>query len=137
VITQQGTVDQAEDERSGWQAAVGVRYRLDGRGSVRPRVGGFATQGEALQALQIALERLHRRNGRAAQIALGELVAEYLAQHGAAPRTIAKLRWLLEKATGVFGERRIVNPDRMRSPPGVRGFPRGIASRPPRRCDRC
>jgi integrase len=40
---------------------------------------------------------------------LSELVAEYLAQHEAAPRTVAKLRWLLAKATGAFGERRIVD----------------------------
>jgi hypothetical protein len=61
-----------------------------------------------LQALKIALERLHRRNGRRAQITLSELVEEYLAQHEAAPRTTAKLRWLLAKATRVFGDRRVV-----------------------------
>ena len=31
------------------------RYRVDGRGSARPQVGGFATQGEALHAMKIAL----------------------------------------------------------------------------------
>jgi len=66
-------------------------------------VGGFASQGEATQALLAALERLHRRNGRLAQITLSELVAEYLAQHEAEPRTIAKLRWLLAKAVCAFG----------------------------------
>jgi integrase len=59
--------------------------------------------------LSIALERIHRRNGRLGQITLSELVAEYLAQHEAAPRTIAKLRWLLAKATGAFGECRVVD----------------------------
>jgi len=72
-------------------------------------VGGFASQGEALHALKVALERMHRRNGRGTQITLGELVEEYLAQHEAAPRTIAKLRWLLAKATCAFGERRVVD----------------------------
>ncbi len=62
-----------------------------------------------MQALDIALERLRRRNGRLGQIAVSELVAEYLAQHDAAPRTIAKLRWLLANATGAFGERRVVD----------------------------
>jgi len=61
-----------------------------------------------LQALKIALERLHRRNGRVAQITLSELVEEYLAQHEAAPRTIATLSWLLAKATRAFGDRRVV-----------------------------
>jgi hypothetical protein len=63
------------------------RYRVDGRGSARPQVGGFASQGEALQALQVALERLQRRNGRPAQVMLSELAEEYLAQHEAEPRT--------------------------------------------------
>jgi hypothetical protein len=72
-------------------------------------VGGFATQTEAQQALQVELERSHRRNGRLAQITLGELADEYLAQHEAAPRTIAKLRWLLARATFAFGERRVVD----------------------------
>ncbi|HEU0247341.1 MAG TPA: hypothetical protein VFR38_09690, partial [Gaiellaceae bacterium] len=71
-------------------------------------MGGFASQGEATQALQAALERLHRRNGRLAQITLSELVAEYVAQHEAEPRTIAKLRWLLAKAICAFGDRRVV-----------------------------
>jgi len=84
------------------------RYRVDGRGSARPQVGGFASQGEALQALKVALERLRRRNGRIAQITLTELVDAYMAQHEAATRTIVKLRWLLAKATRVFGDRRVV-----------------------------
>jgi integrase len=62
-----------------------------------------------MQALNIALERLRRRNGWLGPITLSELVAEYLAQHEAAPRTIAKLRWLLAKATGAFGDRRVVD----------------------------
>jgi integrase len=77
-------------------------------GSARPQVGGFASQGEALQALQVVLERLHRRNRRLAQITLSELTEEYLAQHAAAPRTIAKLRWLLAKATCALGARLVV-----------------------------
>jgi hypothetical protein len=68
------------------------RYPVDGRGSARPQVGGFASQGEALQGLQVVLERLCRRKGRLAHIKLSELVEEYLAQHEAEPRTIAKLR---------------------------------------------
>jgi hypothetical protein len=43
------------------------------------RWAGFASQGEALQALQVALARLHRRNGRLAQITVSELAEEHLA----------------------------------------------------------
>jgi hypothetical protein len=32
----------------------------------------------------------------------------YLAQHGAQPETIAKLRWLLSKATAAFGKSPII-----------------------------
>jgi integrase len=108
VITQQGQVMKLKTRGADGKPLWAYRYRVDGRASARPQVGGFATQGEALQALQVALERLHRRNGRVAQITLSELVVEYLAQHEAAPRTIAKLRWLLAKATGAFGDRRVV-----------------------------
>ena len=31
------------------------RYRLEGRGSVRPQVGGFATRADALKALEKGL----------------------------------------------------------------------------------
>jgi integrase len=108
VMAQQGQVLKLKTTGADGKPTWAYRYRLDGRGSARPQVGGFATQGEALRALQVALERLHRRNGRLAQITLSELVEEYLAQHEAEPRTIAKLRWLLAKATGAFGGRRVV-----------------------------
>ncbi len=58
-----------------------------------------------MHALQVALERLHRRDGRLAQITFSELAEEYLAQHEAEPGTIAKLRWLLAKATRALGDR--------------------------------
>jgi integrase len=108
VITQQGQLIKLKTRGADGKPLWAYRYRAHGRGSVRPQVGGFPSQGEALQALKIALERLHRRNGRLARITLSELVEEYLAQHEAAPRTIAKLRWLLAKATRAFGDRRVV-----------------------------
>ncbi len=107
-MAQQGQVFKLKTRGPGGKPTWAYRYRVDGRRSARPQVGGFATQGEATQALQAALERLHRRNGRLAQITLSELVAEYLAQHEAEPRTIAKLRWLLAKAVCAFGDRRVV-----------------------------
>jgi integrase len=72
------------------------------------RWAGSRVKARRLQALQRALERLHRRNGRRGHMTLSELVEEYLAQHEAEPRTIAKLRWLLAKATHALGDRRVV-----------------------------
>jgi len=76
------------------------RYRVDGRCSRRPQVGGFATRAEAERALRRELERL--RPG--VTLTLGELVDEYLRIHQAAPSTLEKLRWLLAKATATFGD---------------------------------
>jgi hypothetical protein len=63
-------------------------------------VGGFANRAEAQMALAKALARLGP-SGRAATITLGELVDDYLELHQAEWVTIAKLRWLLGKATAV------------------------------------
>ena len=58
---------------------------------------------------------------------LAELVEEYLAQHDAQAETIEKLRWLLAKAVGVFGDCRLADLRsqeiatwRMTVPPGHR-----------------
>ena len=67
------------------------RYRLHGRGSTRRQVGGFASQAEAERALRKVLDRI-RPGGRSATLTLGELVDEYLGQHGGERVTIAKLR---------------------------------------------
>ena len=79
---------------------------------------GVARHGRKWEGLQARVRRRRRckprlsgciaATGRLAQITLSELVAEYLAQHEAEPRTIAKLRWLLAKANCAFGDRRIV-----------------------------
>jgi hypothetical protein len=63
-MAQQGQVFKLKTRGAHGKPTWAYRYRVDGRGSARPQVGGFATQGEALQALQVALERLQRRNGR-------------------------------------------------------------------------
>ena len=44
-MAQQWPGVQAEDARPGCQADVGDRYRVDGRRSARPQVGGLASQG--------------------------------------------------------------------------------------------
>jgi integrase len=70
-------------------------------------VGGFASRAEAQKALRKALDRVGP--GRGGAITLAELVEEYLELHQAEPVTIAKLRWLLGKATAALGEKRIVD----------------------------
>ena len=74
------------------------RYRLQGRGSGRRQVGGFASRTEAQRALRKTLDRL-RPGGRAATLTLIEFVEEYLQAHPGQPVTVSKLRWLLGKAT--------------------------------------
>jgi integrase len=83
------------------------RYRLEGRSSARPQVGGFASRAEAKKALRKALDRVGRGHGGATTLA--EFVEEYLELHQAEPVTIAKLRWLLGKATAALGEKRIAD----------------------------
>ena|SRR5207249_1926204 len=133
-MAQQGQVFKLKTRGPGGKPTWAYRYRVDGRRSARPQVGGFASQGEATQALQAALERLHRRNGRLVQITLSELVAEYLAQHEAQPRTIAKLcAGSLRRPSARSATAASSSCARMRLPRGGQAFPRGIASRRPRR----
>jgi integrase len=106
-VIQQGQVFKLKAKAADGQPLWAYRYRLEGRrGSVRPQVGGFASRADALKALEKVLERLGP-GWRAATITLAELVDEYLEMHQAEQVTIAKLRWLLGKATAVFGEVRL------------------------------
>ncbi len=91
------------EERSVWA----YRYRVGGRGSRRVQRGGFASERDASEALERALERVRRERGCGSALTLGELVDEYLAQHDGEPETIEKLRWLLTKPVKVFGTRRL------------------------------
>src|SRR5919198_4550300 len=83
------------------------RYRTGGRDSNRVQRGGFASEPDARDALERELERLRRERWIAGRLTLAELVETYLAQHDVQPVTIEKLRYLLSKATAVFGDRRI------------------------------
>lgn len=103
---QQGQVFKLKARGGDGQSLWAYRYRLEGRGSARTQVGGFATRSDALKALEKVLARLGP-GGRAATMTLGELVDEYLEMHQAEPVTIAKLRWLLAKATTALGEIRL------------------------------
>src|SRR6516164_8173535 len=97
-MVQQGQVFKLKSKGPDGQPLWAYRYRLEGRGSERPQVGGFATRAEAEKALRKVIDRLGPGGGRAT-ITLAEFVDEYLEMHQAAPVTIAKLRWLLSKAT--------------------------------------
>jgi hypothetical protein len=105
---QQGQVFKLKAKNIDGQPLWAYRYRLEGRDSARPQIGGFATRAEALKALEKVLARLGP-GGRAATMTLAELVDEYLEMHQAEPVTIAKLRWLLGKATESLGDKRIAN----------------------------
>ena len=98
-MAQHGQVLKLRTRRPDGKAVWAYRYRVNGSGSRRPQVGGFATRAEAERALHRALARL--RPG--AEMRLAELVARYLEVHQAAPATIEKLHWLLAKATARGG----------------------------------
>src|SRR5438552_8712400 len=107
-MIQQGQVFKLKTKGADGQPLWAYRYRLEGRGSERPQVGGFATRAEAETALCKVLDRLGPGGGRAT-ITLAEFVDEYLEMHQAEPVTIAKLRWLLSKANTVLGEKRLAD----------------------------
>ncbi len=111
------------EERSVWA----YRYRLGGRGSRRVQRGGFASERDASEALERALERVRRERGCGTALTLAELVDQYLAQHDGKPGTIEKLRWLLTQSVKAFGTRRLpqlrsqeIAAWRMTIPPGHR-----------------
>lgn len=107
-MIQHGQVFKLKTKGADGQPLWAYRYRLAGRGAARPQVGGFVSRAEAQKALRKALEQLGP-GGRAATITLAELVEEYLELHQAERVTIAKLRWLLGKATQTLGDVRLVD----------------------------
>jgi hypothetical protein len=107
-MIQHGQVFKLKTKGPDGQPLWAYRYRLEGRSAERPQVGGFTTRAEAEKALRKVLDRLGP-GGRRATITLAEFVDEHLEMHQAAPVTIAKLRWLLGKATAVLGETRLAD----------------------------
>jgi hypothetical protein len=55
-MIQQGQVFKLKTRGSDGQPLWAYRYRLEGRGSKRPQVGGFATREEAEKALRRVLD---------------------------------------------------------------------------------
>jgi hypothetical protein len=68
-VIQQGQVFKLKARSADGEPLWAYRYRLEGRGSVRPQVGGFASRTEAQKALQKKLARLVP-GGRAATLTL-------------------------------------------------------------------
>src|SRR5438552_8136192 len=83
------------------------RYRTGGRDSKRVQRGGFASEQDARDALERELERLRRERRITRGLTLSQFVETYLDQHDVQPVTIDKLRYLLSKATAVFGDRAV------------------------------
>jgi hypothetical protein len=106
-MVQQGQVFELTACGPGGGRLWAYRYRTGGRDSKRVQRGGFATEQDARDALDRELERLRRERRIVRRLTLSELVATYLGQHDVQQVTIEKLRYLLSKATVVFGERKI------------------------------
>jgi len=106
-MVQQGQVFELTRRGPGGERWWAYRYRTGGRDSKRVQRGGFASEQDARDALERELERLRRERRISHSLTLSELVDVYLAQHDVQPVTIEKLRYLLSKATAVFGERKI------------------------------
>ena len=104
---QQGQVFELKRRSADGSPVWAYRHRTGGSASRRMQRGGFASERDAADALERALERLRRENGLGSALTLQDLVDEYLAQHEAEPETIDKLRWLLAKSLRVFGRRRL------------------------------
>ena len=105
-MIQQGQVFKLKATCADGEPLWAYRYRVAGRGSARLQVGGFGTKAEAQRALQYKLARLLPER-RAATLTLGEWAQEYLQTHGGERVTVAKLRWLLGKATAELGDVRL------------------------------
>ena len=113
-MIQQGQVFKLKATSVDGEPLWAYRYRVAGRDSARRQAGGFAAKAEAQRALQNRLARL-LPGGRAETLTLAEWVQEYLGAHQGERVTIAKLRWLLGKATAALGEVRFaeLSPDQV------------------------
>src|SRR5437868_12969627 len=104
-MVQQGQTIELTRRGPDGDALWAYRYRTGGRGSKRVQRGGFASERDAQDALERELERLRRERRITRRLTLSQLVEIYLEQHDVQPVTTEKLRYLLSKATAVFGER--------------------------------
>ena len=103
-MVQQGQTFELRCRGTSGERLWAYRYRAGGRDSKRVQHGGFASERDARDALERELERLRRERRITRRLTLSELVDTYLDQHDVQPVTIEKLRYLLSKATAVFGD---------------------------------
>jgi len=106
-MVQQGQTFQLARRGPDGERLWAYRYWTGGRNSKRVQRGGFVSEQDARDGLERELERLRQERRITRRLTLSELVETYLAQHDVQPVTIEKLRYLLSKATAVFGDRRI------------------------------
>src|SRR5579871_398025 len=106
-MVQQGQTFELTRRGPHGQRLWAYRYRTGGRDPKRVQRGGFASEQDARDALERELEGLRRERRITRRLTLSELVETYLDQHDVQPVTIEKLRYLLSKATTVFGDRAI------------------------------
>src|ERR687891_463590 len=106
-MVQQGQTFELTRRGPGGERLWAYRFRSGGRDSKRVQRGGFASEPDAREALERELERLRRERRITRRLTLAELVETYLGQHDVQPVTIEKLRYLLSKATAVFGDRKV------------------------------
>src|ERR671935_681876 len=104
-MVQQGQTFELARRGASGERLWAYRYRTGGRDSRRVQKGGFASEQDARDALERELERLRRERRITRRLTLSELVDMYLDQHDVQPVTIDKLRYLLNKASAVFGDR--------------------------------
>ena len=135
-MVQHGQVFQLTRCGRGGERLWAYRYRTGGRDSKRVQLGGFASEQDARDALERELERLRRERRVSRSLTLAELVETYLAQHDVQPVTIEKLRYLLSKATAVFGDRFIGELTSQEIAAWRMDLSPGTASRRPRRSGR-
>ncbi len=107
-MLQQGQLFKLKTSGADGKSLWAYRYRAGGRDAKRVQRGGFATERDARDALERAVEAARRAQGSPRRtLTLAELVEEYLAQHDVEPVTTEKLRRLLGKAVAVFGDLRV------------------------------
>jgi hypothetical protein len=104
-MVQQGQTFELRRRGTTGERLWAYRYRDGGRESKRVQRGGFASEQDARDALERELERVRRERRITRRLTLTELVETYLDQHDVQPVTSEKLRYLLSKATAVFGDR--------------------------------
>src|SRR3954447_16483064 len=107
-MIQQGQVFKLKAKGPDRQPLWAYRHRIEGRGSERPQVGGFATRAEAEKALRKVLDRLGPGSGRAT-ITLAEFVDEYLEMHQAGAGHDRQAPLATCKATAELGEKRLAD----------------------------